>query len=248
METGRPLRVVSYNISHCAGIDRRLSLARTARVIRDAGVDVAGLQEVDRHFDARSDFVDQAGELARELGMHVAFGANLDLDPYAPGSPRRQFGNAILSSGPIVDWDNTHLPRSGDHEQRGLLRARVDAHGTTWQVYATHLQHDDAAERLAQAQEVARLIGASAGAAVLLVDLNAAPGTPEVRALTDRLADAWEVAGSGSGGTIPNPFPCRRIDYVMSSRDTSARRAVVIHSIRARTASDHAPVVADIAP
>lgn len=243
----RPLRVMTYNISHGRGLDRRVNLDRTARVIRDAGVDVAGLQEVDRHFDARSHFVDQAEALARDLGMHVVFGANLDLDPFTPGQPRRQFGNAILSAAPIVEWENTHLPRSGDSEQRGLLRARIDLGGASWQVYVTHLQHDDAGERLVQAQEVARLIGTTSGA-VLLADLNAEPDTPEIRVLTARLVDAWEAAGSGRGGTIRNPFPCRRIDYVMLSADARTGGVTVIRSLRARIASDHAPVAATLEP
>jgi endonuclease/exonuclease/phosphatase family metal-dependent hydrolase len=180
--------------------------------------------------------------------MHVAFGANLDLDPPAAGRPRRQFGNAILSTAPIVDWENTFLPRSGDHEQRGLLRARIDTRGASWQVYATHLQHDDAAERLTQAQDVVRLIGTASGTTVLLADLNAIPRTPEVRVLTDRLADAWQAARAGSGCTFPNPIPYRRIDYVMVGQGGRPRGAVVIGSIRARFASDHLPVVAELAP
>jgi len=243
----RPLRVMTFNISHGAGIDRRLDLARTARVIRAAAVDVAGLQEVARHFDAHSGFVDQAEWLARELDMHLAFGANLDRDPDSPGHPRRQFGNAILSVDPILDRDNTHLPRFGDHEQRGLLRARIEVRGVSWQIYTTHLQHNDAAERLAQARAISQLIGTPNHAVVLLGDLNAIPDTPEVRAITGSLVDTWQGSIGWLGYTAPNPVPYRRIDYVMRSPDGPAR-AGVITSLRARIASDHLPVVADLAP
>lgn len=243
----RPLRVMTFNIAHGAGIDHRLDLTRTARVVRAAGVDVAGLQEVARHFDACSGFVDQAEWLARELGMHVAFGANLDLDPDAPGHPRRQFGNAILSVDPILDRDNTHLPRFGDHEQRGLLRARIAVRGVSWQIYTTHLQHNDAAERLAQARAISQLVGTPNHAVVLLGDLNATPDTPEVRAITGGLVDTWHGSVGWLGYTSPNPLPYRRIDYVMRSADGCARAGVVT-SLRARIASDHLPVVADLAP
>src|SRR5689334_14612069 len=114
------VRFMTFNIQHGRGGDSRVDLARTARVIRDAGADVVGLQEVDRHYGNRSEFIDQAEWLARDLGMHVAYGPAQDHAPTWPGGDRRQYGNAILSAAPIVDWENIDLPRSGSHEQRGL--------------------------------------------------------------------------------------------------------------------------------
>src|SRR3954452_4417718 len=161
---------MTFNIHHGAGTDGRLDLNRTADVIRAAGADVVGLQEVDRHFGARSAFVDQATWLAEDLSMDVVFGANLDLDPIVAGQPRRQYGTAILSAHPILDWENTHLPRFDDHEQRGLLRARISVEGVEIQAYDTHLQHDDAAERLVQAEEIVGLIGEPDEPVILLGD------------------------------------------------------------------------------
>jgi endonuclease/exonuclease/phosphatase family metal-dependent hydrolase len=244
----RALRVMTFNIHHGGGVDGRVDLARIGQVIRDAGVDVAGLQEVDRHYGERSGFVDQAGWLARELGMHVAYGPNTDLDPPRPGGARRQFGNAILSAFPIVEWENLPLPRSGAHEQRGLLRARVEVDGGgSWQVHVTHLQHDDPAERLVQARAIRRLLGTPNHGVVLLGDLNAQPTTPEVQALTGVLVDTWAVAGDGPGHTSASPVPSQRIDYVLQSPDARTCAAAVLTSTPASIASDHLPVVAEIA-
>jgi endonuclease/exonuclease/phosphatase family metal-dependent hydrolase len=242
----RPLRVMTFNIQHGRGFDGHVDLARTCQVIRDAGVDVVGLQEVDRHFGDRTGFVDQADWLARELGMHVAYGAGTDLDPPVPGGARRQFGNAILSAFPIVDRDNIRLPRSGEHEQRALLRARIDVGGVSWQVHATHLQHDDPAERLVQARAIRRLLGTPTHA-VVLGDLNAQPTTPEIQALTDVLVDTWTVSGDGPGHTSASPEPSQRIDYILHSPDARTCAAAVLTSTPATIASDHLPVVADIA-
>jgi endonuclease/exonuclease/phosphatase family metal-dependent hydrolase len=244
---GPRLRVMTFNIRHGNGFDRRVDLARTAGVIRAARPDVVGLQEVDRHFGDRSGFADQAQWLAGALSMHLAFGATLDLDPPAAGRPRRRFGNAVLSRHLIRDSDNVLLPRSGGYEQRGLLRAGIDAGARRWQVCVTHLQPDDSAERLAQARAVADRIGAPDGPLVLLGDLNAAPGTPEIRALTRGLADAWP-ARRRCGSTFPAPLPYRRIDYVLHSPACRAPGAAVVGSLPARLASDHLPVVADLAP
>ena len=77
---------------------------------------------------------------------------------------------------------------------------------------------------------------------VLLGDLNAAPDTPEVAALVDQLTDAWVAAGVGDGNTFSSQTPTSRIDYVLTSRDVTARTAAVIAS----DASDHRPVVASL--
>jgi endonuclease/exonuclease/phosphatase family metal-dependent hydrolase len=238
----RPIRVMSFNIHHAVGTDNVLDLQRIADIVRDEDVDIVGLQEVDRHWSERSDFVDQASWLAKELHMHVIYGANLDMDPLEPGQPRRQYGTAILSDAPILDWDNTFLPRFEGHEQRGLLRARVVVRGVPLLVYNTHLQHNNAAERVEQATAIKSLIGTPNASVILLGDLNATPNTPEITTLVDDLVDAWEQAGVGDGHTIPSEDPNRRIDYVLTSQDVVARFATVVTS----TASDHRPVHADL--
>jgi endonuclease/exonuclease/phosphatase family metal-dependent hydrolase len=238
----RPIRVMSFNIHHGVGTDGVRDLQRIADMIKSQGADIVGLQEVDRHWSERSNFVDQTAWLARELNMHVVYGANLDNDPLEPGQPRRQYGTAILSAVPILDWDNTYLSRYEGHEQRGLLRARVVVRGVPVQVYNTHLQHNDAAERLDQCEAIKALIGTPDESVVLVGDLNAVPTAPEITTLLDGLIDAWEQAGIGDGYTIPSENPNRRIDYVLTSDDVVARTAAVVTS----DASDHLPVYADL--
>ncbi|WP_116023364.1 endonuclease/exonuclease/phosphatase family protein [Thermomonospora umbrina] len=240
----RVVTAMTFNIHHGEGTDRRLDLERVARVIEGRTPDVVGLQEVDRHWSQRSDFVDQAAWLARRLGMNAVYGANLDLDPAEPGGPRRQYGTAILTRRPILDWDNTLLPRFEGHEQRGLLRARIRVRGVPLTIYNTHLQHNNAAERLAQAEAIERLIGRPNESFVLLGDLNATPEAPEIRALTDDMADTWVEGGVGDGHTYDSESPTVRIDYVLASRDTVTRTAAVVTGDP--TASDHLPVTAEI--
>jgi endonuclease/exonuclease/phosphatase family metal-dependent hydrolase len=204
---------------------------------------VAALQEVDRHWSARSALADQTAELSRRLHMHGVYGANLDLDPLVPGAPRRQYGTAILSRFPILDWRNTLLPRPAGGEQRGLLEAVLQIRGVRVRVANTHLQHNSALERTAQAQRIAELLAPSPEPVVLAGDLNAVPEAPELAPLLGAFADAWTRAGDGPGFTIPVEAPNRRIDYVLTSPEIEARSAHVI----ATTASDHLPVVADLA-
>lgn len=239
----RELRVASFNIHHGVGLDGVLDLMRIAAVVEQTGAEVVGLQEVDRHWSARSNFVDQATWLAERLDMHLAFGANLNLDPPAPGAPRRQFGTAILSAHRIRATTNTLLPRPLGGEQRGLLEVQIKVRGIPVRVFNTHLQHDSQVERLAQVERIRQVLATANESVVLLGDLNATPDTPEIAGLTDLLVDAWLTAGVGDGFTFDAATPHARIDYVMSSGNVVARTAAVLTT----DAADHLPVVADLA-
>jgi endonuclease/exonuclease/phosphatase family metal-dependent hydrolase len=246
-----PLRVASFNIHHGVGLDGRLDLARTADVIRATGAGVVGLQEVDRHMSARSEWADQAGWLADELGMAVVHGPTIDLDPddpTVPDAPRRRYGNALLSTHPIRSWRAVPLPGGDGTEPRGLLTAVLDVEGALVQVASTHLQVRSRSERMMQAARVVAELGSGLGPGdhalptVLTGDMNATPESPEFAVLTDALVDAWAAAGDGPGWTFDAATPHARIDYVMTSPDLAARAAWLVPT----DASDHYPVVADL--
>ncbi|MEU6643861.1 endonuclease/exonuclease/phosphatase family protein [Saccharomonospora sp. NPDC046836] len=239
----RVLTVLSFNIHHAQGSDDVLDLQRIARVIRDSGADVVGLQEVDRHYSARSDWADQAGELAALLGYHVVFGANIDRDPPAADRPRIQYGTAILSRFPITDWANTHLFRSPNQEQRGLLHAELDVRGVPVHVYNTHLAASSQTDRAEQTRQIVELIGDTTPA-VLVGDLNALPGAPEIETLDAAFTDAWTAAGIGGSATYPAETPDRRIDYVYTGDRVRPVWTRVLHIEPA--ASDHLPVASRV--
>jgi len=239
---GRDVVAMSFNIHHGVGIDGLLDLDRIAATVTASGAEVVGLQEVDRHFAERSNFVDQATYLAEVLGMSVVFGANLDLDPPEYGLPRRQYGNAILTSFPITSWSNTLLPLLPGGEQRGLLQATLDVGGTPLNAYSTHLQHDSQEARLAQVDAITAELATSDASVLLLGDLNATPESPEIEAMVEELTDTWVEAGVGDGYTYSTTNPSVRIDYVLTSTDIATRTAAVVTS----DGSDHLPVVATV--
>lgn len=238
----RELTVMTYNIHHAVGVDGELDLERIAGVIRSQEAEIIGFQEVDRHWSARSDFQDQAKELAGMLDMHYVYGANLDLEPAEPGQPRRQYGTAILSEYPILESGNTLLPRPEGGEQRGLLEALINVEGVPARVYNTHLQHNSAVEREAQVEAIMDHVGEFEEPSILMGDLNARPDAPELQPLYTRFEDAWAEGGKGPGYTYSAEVPDRRIDYVLISPDVSVSEARVPHTL----ASDHLPVVAEL--
>jgi endonuclease/exonuclease/phosphatase family metal-dependent hydrolase len=122
------------------------------------------------------------------------------------------------------------------------LGAVANVDGRAVRVFCTHLQHRSRTERLAQATEIAESLAAGAGPVVVMGDLNARPGDPEIAPLTDVLDDAWAVAGDGAGFTFDAATPHARIDYILTSPDVVARSAAVVQT----AASDHLAVFADL--
>ena len=265
------MRALTFNIRHGVGLDGVHDLERVAAVIEAAAPDVVALQEVDRHL-SRTDHVDQAGWLAGRLGFDVTYGPVVDLGPVSPAlglrpgrsglarslalrdarsgesgdsgpdGARRQYGIALLSRAPLEEARNLLLTRPKGGEQRGLLGAAIAVEGRRVRVFCTHLQHRSRTERLAQATQIAESLAAAGGPVVVMGDLNARPGDPEIAPLTAVLDDAWAVAGDGAGFTFDAATPHARIDYVLTSDDVVARHAAVIDT----DASDHLPVLADL--
>jgi endonuclease/exonuclease/phosphatase family metal-dependent hydrolase len=238
--SARPLSVMTYNIHHGAGIDGVLDLERIAVLIENSGADVVGLQEVDRHWRARSNWVDQPAWLAQRLKMHYAYAVNLDRPPANPGEPRRQYGTAILSKYPIKDFTNTLLPLYPTGEQRGLAVASINVRGADLRFANTHLTSNNNAERLEQTQKVVQLLGTSKVPTLLVGDLNATPDAPEIKTLTAVLADTWTKVGVGPGYTSGAAKPIKRIDFQLHSPELTPTSATVPVTL----ASDHLPVVA----
>ncbi|MFD3732065.1 endonuclease/exonuclease/phosphatase family protein [Streptomyces sp. NPDC058632] len=243
---GAPLRVATFNIHAGAGQDGILDLDRTAQAVRDLDADVVGLQEVDVHWGARSDFVDEARALAEKLGMRVFFAPVYDLDPAAGGGERRQYGVAVLSRYPVLGAENHEITRLSTQTSDpvpapapGFAEVTVDVKGAHVHVYSTHLDHRaDPSVREAQVADMLEVLAADRGPKILVGDFNAGATAPELAPLWQKLRDA-DPAG---GGTYPAADPAKRIDLVTVSRDITVTGAEAVPT----EASDHRPVVTDL--
>jgi endonuclease/exonuclease/phosphatase family metal-dependent hydrolase len=247
------LKVVSYNICHGLGIDGRQDLERTTDVLRNSGADVIGLQEVDKYYGERSGWQDQSALLARSLGMHAAYGPNLDMDPQpGSGGHRRQYGIAILSRYPIVSSRNHVLPRidtpGGWNEPRGLLEAHLQVRSETVRVLNTHLGLSKQ-ERTAQALRLVEVYLADGPERCIVTgDFNALPNSPELAPLLAVLRDTYASVHGGrhdptflsAAGGAPVAVKC--IDYIWCSPDLVPVDAAVTASL----ASDHLPLAASV--
>ncbi|MBA2604155.1 MAG: hypothetical protein H0U94_11265, partial [Acidobacteria bacterium] len=93
------VRIATYNIHRCRGMDRRTSPSRIAEVLRDINADVIALQEV---IGAGPAGAGQAEEIGAALGMGWVMNTVRQLRSHL-------FGNVIMSRHPIVHHSHYEL-------------------------------------------------------------------------------------------------------------------------------------------
>lgn len=232
-----PLRVMTYNIHHGEGLDKKVDLKRIADLIKREQADLVGLQEVDKGME-RTARRDLGAELAALTGLTCVFSNNYSIQG-------GEYGNAILTRFPVKQATNTHFTKVNEVEQRGILQLVLDLRGRDLVFMTTHIDHrrDDAA-RWSNVGEIEALAKSHAGKPIILCgDFNDVPSSRVCRRLAETFDDTWARVGQGDGFTIPAVKPNRRIDYIWISKEGSLlpRKAWVPHS----EASDHLPLVAE---
>src|SRR3954451_4637606 len=143
------LRVATYNVHGCDGLDRRCSESRIAEVIESMHADVVGLQELDFN-RLRSAQVDQAALIAQQLGWkHIFHPAMRNAD--------EQYGNAIISRFPLRLHRAIELPGEGSwycRETRVAIWAAAETDLGLINIINTHLGLGRS-ERFTQARHLA---------------------------------------------------------------------------------------------
>lgn len=235
------LTMMTFNIHHGRGTDGELNLARIANIITKSGADLIGLNEVDRHFSARSDYKDQIRWLAERLQFDYAYGPALSLRRGA-SSNRKQYGNALLSRYPITSVEN-HRFQFRVVEDRALLEATVHVAKRRLKVYVTHLSLDPITHHR-QTETIVNKVTQDDPPVIVLGDWNMRPGARAWKKITQSLQDVWLCAGVGPGYTFPSSRPQTRLDYIFLSDDFRITETKVVSA--SPEASDHLPVLATV--
>jgi endonuclease/exonuclease/phosphatase family metal-dependent hydrolase len=229
------IKVVTYNIHGCIGVDRRYDPARIAAVLREIDADIACLQEV-RARRANRFHENQAAYLAEATGRRMVLGAG-------EHGHRGRFANAILTRFPITAARAIDLAVSV-YEPRAALDAELLIGDRTLRVLATHLGLH-VGERRLQADRLIAALGEpsspdrrAADAVLLVGDLNEWRGrSGGIRAL-DRC-----LGPSAAPPTFPSWMPLLPLDRMYADDPAALRDVHVYRSPLARVASDHLPLV-----
>lgn len=230
------LRMVLANVHFGFDVDGRQRASEVGALLAELDADLVAVNEVDRGW-----LISGAPDLLSTY--HLATGLTAVFGP-ASGEV---WGNALLTRLPVLEVQRAFLPRGIDPQRRGVLTVVVEqADGRPLGVVVTHLSNVDRQgdTRLPQAQAVAAVVARLRERgipAVVLGDLNAQPGDPELAVLeglglTGALPDARL--------TFPDRSPRVRLDHVLVPDVLSVDRADAL----ATGLSDHRFVVVDARP
>jgi len=204
------LKIISWNIQACRGVDNIVSIDRIADVIKQMGdADVICLQEVCVHYAAMDDNagLDQAAELAARFpGHELFFSPAVD---HRSDNGRALFGNMLLSRLPVLQCLRHSLPQPADPDNPSMPRTAieviVDSGNDKVRVLTTHLEYfsrlqckaqcralytilDDASQRaqhpLRQTGKILLANVPQTGLGVACGDFNLEPSSEEYRLLT----------------------------------------------------------------
>jgi endonuclease/exonuclease/phosphatase family metal-dependent hydrolase len=226
---------MTYNIHRGRGVDWKVDLGRIADVIASYDPDVVTLQEVDIK-RKRSGRIDQADELATRLGMEMRFAPNIE---WGDGE---RYGIATLTKLPIRESRQLKLPLQYRSEPRSSLITVLGwGESHVVEIINTHLSILFK-ERPGQ---VAAIAAAMANEALIVAgDFNMTPWSPAYRALR---RDSFLHSATRFARTWPAPAPFMPLDHILYRGQVEVVNAAAWFGGPARMASDHLPVVVELA-
>ena len=215
------LKVMTYNVRHCAGMDLVLDYGRIATVVAQQQPDVVALQELDS-MTGRSEQRYQLGELASRTGYHPVFGAAIDYDG-------GKYGVGILTR--ETPLSTKRIPLPGD-EPRVLLVVELQ----DYVIACTHLDLEEE-PRLASVPLIIEEAQRWQKPFLLAGDWNDTPDSE----LLQEMAKYFTIL-SGDQASYPADEPQDCLDYVAVFKGNfmEVLKSTVINEPEA---SDHQPVM-----
>ncbi|MEW6325279.1 MAG: endonuclease/exonuclease/phosphatase family protein [Nitrospirota bacterium] len=241
----RAVRVMTYNVHSCRGMDGRLSPERIARVITHYDPDIVALQELDVGRSRTGD-IDQAKVIARALDMEYHFHPAFRL-------AEEQYGDAVLSRHPlqlVKAGALPSLPNAPYLEPRGAIWVSIAINGSRLQLINTHL----GLSRRERLMQVEALLGSGwlahpdcLAPVILCGDFNALPGSIICQKLEHGLRDVQRALSHHTPkATWFGRYPINRIDHIFIDETLSVQSCDVPRTTLTRVASDHLPLIVDL--
>jgi endonuclease/exonuclease/phosphatase family metal-dependent hydrolase len=225
------VRVATYNVHKCRGLDGRTSATRIGEVLGEVRADVVALQEVLEH---------QAEAIAEGLGLEYALGENRKHRGYA-------YGNVVLSRYPILGTRNYDLSVLG-REERGCLRADVEVQGAVLHVFNVHLGTAFIERRTQGRKLVAPELLNDAELArprIVMGDFNEWTLGLATRLLRQHLQSADVRLHLQRSRTYPGLLPFLHLDHIYYDPALHLEKLALWRTRKALVASDHLPLVGE---
>jgi endonuclease/exonuclease/phosphatase family metal-dependent hydrolase len=228
----RRIRVASYNVHRCVGMDGRRDPGRIARLIRELEVDVIGLQEVDSRSIGKHESA-QMSVIAAATGLNALAGPTIL-------TTNGHYGNVLLTRWPVRKKTLIDLTFRRK-EPRGAIEALLDVDGKVLRVVATHFGLS-IPERLYQTQRLQNILRSQREDILFFLgDIN--EWIPRSRSL--RRLHHW-LGRAPACRTFPSHKPFLALDRIWVRPRGSLASLRTVKTPLARTASDHLPVVAEV--
>ncbi len=236
MSRGKGLRVATYNVHKCRGMDGRTRPERIASVLKGLRADIIALQEV-------------VGRGPAGKGQDEELAAYLDMASFF--SPARRlrghlYGNAILTRLPVEKHLSYDLSEKGC-EPRVCQRADILFEQHRLQVYNVHFGRS-ARERSRQAERLVAILAESPArnAQIILGDFNEWWRGAATEILTERLRAVDLIPFLWWPRTFPGLLPLFHLDHVYFTGRMEVERIEIHRRLLAFLASDHLPLLAEL--
>lgn len=222
------VRILSYNVRNCRGLDNLTDYKRVADIITRISPDVVALQELDSA-TTRSAGIVVLNELATYTNMFKSYSASI---VFQGG----KYGIGVLSKVEPMNWKVVPLP--GREEKRSILVVEFK----DYIFCCTHFSLTEE-DRAASVNIINDALKANSKPVFLAGDLNSVPGSSVIKSIET----GWYMLNNPQVPTIPADNPQKCIDFIFAAKFTGHTFQTKLTTVEHEPlASDHLPVWADI--